>query len=129
MRRLIEMVFGEEEIFQATIPMKPTWNVEYQSDAARCDQDKWATVLGLAVYVSRIKPDILVAMSLLCSRTQEATERDWDALVFMVAYLAFTESIGLTFHPNDEEDGRISSSRCMRMRHICSMKICNHILV
>ena len=79
------MVFGEGEIFRATIPMKPTWNLDYQRDAERCDQHKWATVLGLAVYVSRIKPDILMAMSLLCSRTQEATERDWEALVFMVA--------------------------------------------
>jgi hypothetical protein len=108
-RKVIEEVYSEGTAIPiATTPMSEKWNEEYQRDAERCDIDRWMMILGMVVWILRVRLDIACAVSILCSRTQEATTRDMEALERLVAYLAFTERIGVTFHPevNDEEKGK-----------------------
>lgn len=108
-RKVIEEVYPEGTAIPiATTPMSEKWNEAYQRDAERCDIERWMMILGMVVWILRVRLDIACAVSILCSRTQEATTRDMEALERIVAYLAFTEKIGVTFHPevSEEEKGK-----------------------
>jgi len=106
-RKVIEEVYPEgTEIPMITSPMSEKWDEEYQRGADRCDIERWMMILGMVVWILRVRLDIACAVSLLCSRTQEATTRDMDELKRLVAYLAFTEKIGVTFHPEEIDESK-----------------------
>ena len=100
-KRVIEHVYGTEDIPVVTTPMTDKWNEEIQDKADRCDAEEWMKLLGMIVWIMRTRLDIAVAVSRLCARTQKATTRDMNALRRLVAYLAFTEKCGTTFHASE----------------------------
>ena len=79
-RKVIEEVYPEGTAIPiATTPMSEKWNEAYQRDAERCDIERWMMILGMVVWILRVRLDIACAVSILCSRTQEATTRDMEA--------------------------------------------------
>jgi len=107
LRKVIEEVYPEgREIPIITSPMSEKWDEEYQRGAERCDIEIWMMILGMVVWILRVRLDIACAVSILCSRTQEATTRDMEELERLVAYLAFTEKIGVTFHPEEIDEDK-----------------------
>ena len=92
---------GEFEIGVRS-PMSHEWDEEYQADAPQCDYDSFMHVLGLAIQETRTRLDIITSVGILSARSTVATVRDMDALMRVVAYVAGSEDIGVTFHPGTE---------------------------
>lgn len=67
-RKVIEYVYESEiEIPLVTTPMTDKWDEEYQRGASKCDISKWLTILGMVVWIMRVRLDIAVAVSRLCA--------------------------------------------------------------
>ena len=49
--------------------------------------------------ITRVRLDILLAVSRMCGRTHKATTKDMEHLKKLVAFIHFTKKIGRTFHP------------------------------
>jgi hypothetical protein len=59
---------------------------------------KYLHLLGTLMYLTRSRPDILTATSYASTRASNPTEKDYDALLRIVDYLATTPDYGLILH-------------------------------
>jgi hypothetical protein len=99
-QKTIEAVYPEgTTIPEVHVPISEKWNEEENDNAPRCDIDKWRAILGLVVWITRVRLDILLAVSRMCGRTHKATTKDMEHLKKLVAFIHFTKKIGRTFHP------------------------------
>ena len=78
------------------VPINDKWSEEENDNAPSCDREKWRVILGLVVWLTRVRIDILLAVSRMCGRTHKATTRDMEHLMNLVAYIHFTKKIGRT---------------------------------
>mgnify|MGYP003386209632 CR=1 FL=1 len=78
-----------------TVPMCSTFNDATQSDAPPCNSHDFMELLGSLMYLVRTRPDIAYAVNRLAMRSQVATERDFSALLRILAYLYDTRFLGI----------------------------------
>jgi len=64
-------------------------------------------LLGSLLYLVRTRPDISYAVNRLAMRAREATERDLNALMRILAYLYDTQELGITLLPGKTDDLRL----------------------
>lgn len=81
------------------VPISEKWNEEENDNAPKCDMERWRTILGQVVWITRVRIDIILAVSRMCGRTHKATTKDMEHLEKLVAFIHFTKKMGRTFHP------------------------------
>ena len=59
-------------------------------------------VMKLRFAAQRTRPDILVALAFLSTRTSKSTEQDWSKLVRVIRYLRSTPDLGIVLRANEE---------------------------
>ena len=91
------------------IPMDPTFNDVYQDDAPCCDQHKYSGLLGMLIYVLRTRPDISYAVNRLATRSTKSTDKDWQALQQVAAYLRTTSHYELVYNTTDPKQRKTAS--------------------
>ena len=91
-----------------TVPMSSNFNDATQSAAPRCDSHDYMELLGSLMYLVRTRPDISYAVNRMAMRTQVATERDWNALLRILAYLFATPSLGIKLQATATPDAPLS---------------------
>ena len=63
-----------------------------QSDLSAADQSKFQSILGVILYISTCtRPDLSFAVSVLCRKMKQATDKDMDALKHLLRYLKGTK--------------------------------------
>jgi hypothetical protein len=98
--KTITAVYPEgTEIPEIHVPISEKWNEEENDNAPKCDMERWRTILGLVVWITRVRIDIILAVSRMCGRTHKATTKDMEHLEKLVAFIHFTRKMGRTFHP------------------------------
>jgi hypothetical protein len=65
------------------------------ADAAPCDRSAYATVLGMLLYLTHSRPDIMYAVSRLSANAHNPSQADWRALMRVGRYLLGTSDLGL----------------------------------
>lgn len=99
-RKLIQAAFPDPSMIPTGVrsPMRHDWDEQHQSDAERCDYDLYMKILGLAIFETRTRVAIITEVSILSSRASVCTTRDMDAILRLVAYVAGSQNVGVTFH-------------------------------
>ena len=62
------------------IPMSPTFNDSEQEQSPPADRGKYATLLGMLIFVLRTRPDVAYAVNRLATRASVCTEKDYECL-------------------------------------------------
>jgi hypothetical protein len=66
------------------------------------DVNNFLSVLMKLMYVAkRTRPDILLALSFLATRSSNPTDHDWKGLYRVLAYLNGTKHLGIRYHAED----------------------------
>ena len=66
------------------------------------DQQLYQRIVGMAIYISHSRPDILYAISMLSSRSSAPNNDDLTALKRVINYLFFTIDMGITFRADSD---------------------------
>lgn len=102
-RRIDELVahYGPEftHMRAPSIPMSTTFDDDFQNDSPRCDYTEYMSLLGKLIHVIKTRPDIAYAVNRLATRAQLATDKDYIALLRIVAYLKATHHLGIRLWP------------------------------
>jgi hypothetical protein len=80
-----------------TVPMSSEFNDEFQNDSPKCNFEKFMHLLGRLIFIVKSRPDIAYAVNRLACRSQNATDKDFKALLRIVSYLWGTKDLGLKF--------------------------------
>ena len=70
-----------------TVPMAASFDNDVQCDSPRCDPHAFMELLGSLLYVVKTRPDIAYAVNRMAMRSKEATLKDMNALLRILAYL------------------------------------------
>jgi hypothetical protein len=85
--KTIDAVYPEgTQIPEIHVPISENWNEEDNDNAPKCNIDKWRAVLGLVVWLTRVRLDKLLAVSRMCGRTHNATTKDMEHLEKLVHF-------------------------------------------
>ena len=88
------------------IPMQPTFNDVDQNNSPPADKGKYATLLGMLIYVLRTRPDVAYAVNRLATRASAPTLKDYDALRQVAAYLYTTAHLELVYNTGNQTECR-----------------------
>jgi len=86
------------------IPMHPTFNDTDQNNSPPADKGKYATLLGMLIYVLRIRPDVAYAVNRLATRATAPTLKDYDSLRQVAAYLYTTAHLELVYNSANKSE-------------------------
>ena len=79
-------------------PMKPSWSATLSDESPRVDLDAYRSIVGLCIFISLVRHDIITAVSMLASRMSCATQLDMEAAMHLSAYICYTRELGLRFY-------------------------------
>jgi hypothetical protein len=99
--------FGMEDCIPVITPISCCFNDEDQNDSTPLieeELEKFRTILGSLIYLLKTRPDISYAVSRLSMRSNEATQKDMQAIKRILRYLKGTTFLGLTFFPSECTD-------------------------
>jgi hypothetical protein len=65
---------------------------------------KYLSLVGKLIFIIKTRPDIAYAVNRLATRTQRATDRDFNSLLRIVSYLGGTQELGITFQRSNTAD-------------------------
>ena len=106
--KLFEECFGNTIFKTSLTPMSPTFSNEDADNAqplSPTEITRQRRLLGLILQLVPIRPDLSFPHSMLATRVQKATDKDFEALKRIVRYIAFTIPLGLTLHPSHTPTG------------------------
>ena len=103
------------------VPMSSIFADEVQAQSPGCDKTKYMELLGSLMYVVKTRFDIAYAVSRLAMRTQKATERDYNALLRVLAYLYNTRVRGIVLTPLS-----IAATVCILFEAWCDASYATH---
>ena len=83
------------------IPMPPTFNDSEQEQSPPADRGKYATLLGMLIFVLRTRPDVAYAVNRLATRASVCTEKDYECLRQVANYLYTTAHLELVYNSAD----------------------------
>jgi hypothetical protein len=96
---------NEAQITPATkpayIPMQPSFNDDDQDQSPPADKARYATLLGMLIYVLRTRPDVAYAVNRLATRASAPTIKDLDSLRQVANYLYTTSHLELVYNSQD----------------------------
>jgi len=83
------------------IPMAPTFNDSDQDQSPPADKKKYATLLGMLIYVLRTRPDVAYSVNRLATRSSAPTLKDYECLRQVANYLYTTSHLELVYNSQD----------------------------
>jgi hypothetical protein len=109
--------FQLNKLFEAWRPVAPTrpaltpCTADYvkkrPTDAPRCDQKAYMSLLGSLTQLVDVRPDLSFAVSFCAQHTHHCVDADFQALLRIVDYLHHTKHHQLILRPGDTSMGRI----------------------
>lgn len=102
LNKAIETYLHGEGANEARTPMSASFTDADQDKSPPADKKEYERLLGILLYLVKVRGDIAFAVSRLATRKDRCTEKDWQALKRVLRYLKGTKDIGLTFTPSDE---------------------------
>ena len=85
----------------AFIPMNPNFNDYDQDQSPPADKGKYATLLGMLIFVLRTRPDVAYAVNRLATRAANCTIKDYECLCQIANYLHTTSHLELVYNTRD----------------------------
>lgn len=80
------------------VPMQPTLRLTKEGAPMRAPQELYGSLLGSIMYASNgTRPDIAFATNRLARYTQNPTQQHWEALLYLLGYLARYPHVGITY--------------------------------
>ena len=108
-KKLIATAGLDDDDFSVYIPLRTDWSDEYQDAASLCTPtDNYRTLLGMAMFLLRTRPDIAHAFNILATRCAGATMRDLDSMLDLVRYLKRTRHLELIYRTGSHKQGILS---------------------
>lgn len=102
---LLEKMATEANITKTTTlpksPMPTTFNDDDQDNSPPTDKTKFASLLGMLLFVLRTRPDVAYPVNRLATRASNPTQKDYESLRHIVAYLTATSHYELVYRSND----------------------------
>jgi len=84
-------------------PMDPTFNDKDQDAAPPCNRSRYSTLLGMLIYILRTRPDISYSVNRLATQSLVSTDKDWQALQRIAAYLRTTSHLELIYNTSSQQ--------------------------
>jgi hypothetical protein len=81
--------------------MSPSFNDSDQDESDPADKGKYATLLGMLIYVLRTRPDVAYAVNRLATRASTPTLKDYESLRQVANYLYTTSHLELVYNTQD----------------------------
>jgi hypothetical protein len=98
-RRIDELIdaYGAEYagMPSPSVPMSTLFSDTDQDNSPRYDYTLYMSLLGKLIHIIKTRPDIAYAVNRLATRGKCATEKDYRALLRIVAYLQATRHLGI----------------------------------
>ena len=85
------------------IPMSPSFNDADQDQSVAGDKGKFATLLGMLIFLLRTRPDIAYAVNRLATRASHCTQTDYECLCQVANYLCTTAHLELVYNTYDAD--------------------------
>lgn len=86
----------------------PTTTIKNQADPSKAyDQNKYLSLLGSLMFMTKSRPDILAACSFAATKSKAPTERDYVELLCIVHHLRVTRDKGLILRTIRNADFRL----------------------
>ena len=85
------------------IPMSPSFNDADQDQSVAGDKGKFATLLGMLIFLLRTRPDVAYAVNRLATRASHCTQKDYECLCQVANYLYTTAHLELVYNTRDED--------------------------
>jgi hypothetical protein len=85
----------------AFIPMNPSFDDSDQDQSPPADKSKYATLLGMLIFVLRTRPDVAYAVNRLATRAAACTLKDYESLRQVANYLYTTSHLELVYNTRD----------------------------
>ena len=83
------------------IPMSPSFNDAEQEQSPPGDKGRYATLLGMLIFLLRTRPDVAYAVNRLATRASNCTQKDYDCLCQVANYLYTTAHLELVYNTRD----------------------------
>ena len=100
--------FGCDKLKKA--PKTPATDqlTEIDESSPPCDQKRYLSMIMSLMYAARFtRPDILMPVTFLASRSARPTEQDWDKALRIMRYLSGTQTVGIIYKRDEPIDPRI----------------------
>jgi hypothetical protein len=81
--------------------MNPNFNDYDQDQSPPADKGKYATLLGMLIFVLRTRPDVAYAVNRLATRAANCTVKDYECLCQVANYLHTTSHLELVYNTRD----------------------------
>ena len=101
LNKAIETYLHGDGANEARTPMSASFNDADQNASPPANKKEYERLLGILLYLVKVRGDIAYAVSRLATRKESCTEKDWQALKRVLRYLKGTRHIGLTFTPSN----------------------------
>ena len=108
-RKLIAATYPDPTAIPRNVfnPMRDDFTLyKAERDERLCDEERYQRIIGLAIFETKCRKEIVPAVSILSSFTHAPTFEHMEALEHLVAYIANAEDIGLTFHPGTDTSAK-----------------------
>jgi hypothetical protein len=83
------------------IPISPSFNDAEQDQSPPGDKSKYATLLGMLIFLLRTRPDVAYAVNRLATRASSCTQKDYASLCQVANYLYSTAHLELVYNTRD----------------------------
>lgn len=87
----------------SSVPMRPSF-LSPPHDSSNITTKKYMHLLGILMYLTKSRPDIMSATSFASTKSHAPTEHDYEHLLQIVDYLYHTQDKGLILHSNDSNN-------------------------
>jgi hypothetical protein len=101
---MAEFGITENDEKNENTPMSVNYSEFVDDNSPRADVALFMYIIGSLQWIAKSRPDILLAVSLLATRTSVCTERDLNAAKRVVRYLASTIDLGIHFKSEISDD-------------------------
>ena len=101
--------FLSDDVHKPTSPMSDSFNEHDQDNSPKSDSTSFLSLLGKLIYLVKCRPDIAYAVARLSCRPAKCTQKDWNALLRVLAYLRETADFGITFSKKDTDMNLLST--------------------
>jgi hypothetical protein len=92
-----------------TTPATDTLTVCKENCPKTNSSEYLSLVMGLMYLARFTRPDILMSITFLSTRSQQATEEDWSKLIYVLRYLSGTKNYVMTYKSNIPFQPKISA--------------------
>lgn len=84
-------------------PAMPSWSEEASDLTPSCEAKIFRSIVGLILFIAKVRHDALLMLSFLSGRMHRATTLDLEAAMHLSAYLLYTRRVELRFYKGTEE--------------------------